>query len=249
MWSGFHGLRQSPQCALWPVGPVANSAMLSPPRVDRAGLPRKSRQRAAVVVRHEVAEDPGAAGRDVPGAVEHVLVRDRHSVQRPRRFAPGERGIGRRRVFERALGLERDEAVEHGLQSLRTRDGSLHDLHRGELPGGQRVRERSEAHRVDFDAHVDVRRVPAGRGRKLMPPAPNADYRYRVDDVSIRAGKRRAQREGSAMGHVFAQIELSNPRRQEQDASSPLPRWPIPERSCCAFPRRSPAGSIWRRSR
>ena len=32
MCSWFQGLRQSPQCSLWPVGPVANSAMLSPPR-------------------------------------------------------------------------------------------------------------------------------------------------------------------------------------------------------------------------
>src|SRR5205814_7801111 len=29
--SGLHGLRQSPQCSLCPVGPYANSAMLSVP--------------------------------------------------------------------------------------------------------------------------------------------------------------------------------------------------------------------------
>ena len=78
-------------------------------------------------------------------------------MQRPRCISARERGIRRRGVFERSLGLQRDEAVEHGLQALRAGDGGLHHLESRKFPGGKRAREGSEAHRVDFVTHVDVR--------------------------------------------------------------------------------------------
>ena len=111
---------------------------------DRAGLPEAG-EGGAVVVRHEVPENPGAAGGDLPGAVEHVLVRDRHPVQWPGRFSAGQGGVRRRGGFERPLGLERDEAVQHRLQPLGPGNGGFHRLDCGKLPRGDRIREVNQA--------------------------------------------------------------------------------------------------------
>ena len=48
MCAGFQGLRHAPKCALWPVGPCANSERLSPP-MSRA--PAASSRRSTVAVR------------------------------------------------------------------------------------------------------------------------------------------------------------------------------------------------------
>ena len=55
--------------------------------------------------RHEIAADQRAAGRDVACVVIHVLVRERHAVQRTADLALGELGVGGIGRLQRGFGL------------------------------------------------------------------------------------------------------------------------------------------------
>ena len=155
MWAGFHGLRQSPQCSLWPVGPVANSAILSPPSV----MAPASWSRARAVLSWS-----GTKSRRIrEPQVETRPARKKMSLcaigtpcsgpgASPRASAASAAAASSRR----GPGFERDEAVEHRLQDFRPRKRGFHHLERGKLPRDERVRQGAEAHRVDVGAHADV---------------------------------------------------------------------------------------------
>ena len=85
--AGSQAFLGCPVCALWPVMPSANSTMLSRPQ---SMAPAASR-RAMTVARRDrpvAAEQGRAVLGQLAGAVEHVLVRERHAVQRPQLVAP-----------------------------------------------------------------------------------------------------------------------------------------------------------------
>ena len=65
-----------------------------------------------VVVGDEIAADLRAAGHDLAGVVIHVLVRQRHAVQRDRGSALCQRRIGVIGRLQRRFGLDRHEGVE-----------------------------------------------------------------------------------------------------------------------------------------
>ena len=113
---------------------------VEPAEIDRAS-PIEAREGAAVVVRDEVPADARAAGGDVARPVEHVLVRQRHAVQRAGRLAPRERRIGRCSALQRRLRLQGNEAVQHRLEPLRAGNRGGHHLDGGESPRGDRVGE------------------------------------------------------------------------------------------------------------
>ena len=115
MWSGFQGFRQRPKWSLWPVGPMANSAMLRWP-ISIAPAASNRASTVAVWSGTKSRADFRAASANLAGAVEHVLVRKRNAMQRtervPRLDGPSAcAGLLARRVRGHA-----DEAIELRLQ-------------------------------------------------------------------------------------------------------------------------------------
>ena len=172
---------------------------VEPAEINRAGL-MKAGESGAVVVRYEVLADARAAGGDVARTVEHVLVGERHAVQRTRRLAPCERGIGCRGTFQRRLRLQGNEAVEDRLEPLSAGDSGGHHLDGGELPRSNRVGELDQAHQVDIVAHVSAPRSHpwrSGCGRARIrrsarpplrpPPAPSARPLRRGPQSALRS--------------------------------------------------------------
>ena len=100
------------------------------------------RQHGRRMIGHEVATDFRAAGANLAGAVEHVLVRQRHAVQRPER-APGfDGGIGLAGMLARARAGNADEAIENGLQPFDAVEARLNQSLGMKLPlrnGGGRL--------------------------------------------------------------------------------------------------------------
>ena len=84
-----------------------------------------------VVVGHPVAEGGlPSRGRNALGGREQVLDADRHAAERPR--VAGANGV---RLGQRALGAERDERVQLGVQPLDRGERRLDQLARRDLAG------------------------------------------------------------------------------------------------------------------
>src|ERR1043166_8467060 len=101
--------------------------------VDGAGR-IEPRERGRGGARAPVAADFRAAGRDAAGAVEHVLVRERHAVQRAADAPAGKLGAERGGLLERACGVDGDETIEPRLPALDARERRFGGLDRRELP-------------------------------------------------------------------------------------------------------------------
>ncbi len=110
---------------------------VEPAERDRAGG-REPLEHGRGVGGDQLAENLGAARGCRAAAREHVLVGQRHAVQRPARYATRQRRVGARSGVERRLGLERDEGVDARLPSRDARQAGAHDLDRRDLPGGDR---------------------------------------------------------------------------------------------------------------
>src|SRR5437016_4740698 len=67
------------------------------------------------------------------GAVEHVLVCERDTVQRPRRGAALQRNVRRRGTRQRLLGFDAYEGIEDGLPAFNAVEQFARDFDRGEL--------------------------------------------------------------------------------------------------------------------
>ena len=90
--------------------------------------------------------DLRAAFGELALGVVHVLVGERHAVQRPLRLAGGKRAIRRLGGFQRVLGLDPRERVERRLPFVDARDQRLGDFDRRDLAPPDRGREVLQVH-------------------------------------------------------------------------------------------------------
>src|SRR3954447_21253581 len=126
--------------------------------------------------RNEFAANAGAAGDHPAGVVIHVLVRQRHSVQRALWFAICKRlirHVGRRK---RRFGLDRHERIEAGLPLGDALQARLRDLARRQpllrdrlRDGGQRQQCRFAAHCFDAFGSCTRRKVAGSRSNGSVP--------------------------------------------------------------------------------
>ena len=70
------------------------------------------------MVGDEVGADFRAAGANLAGAIEHILVRQRHAMERRERMSGFDGSIGRAGLLARRLGGYPDETVERRLPSF-----------------------------------------------------------------------------------------------------------------------------------
>src|SRR5262249_27917357 len=106
-------------------------------------------------------------GRDAARAVEHVLMRERHAVQRAANASERRLRVERGGLLERAFAIDRDETIQVWLPALDARERCLGRFDRRELPradgrGGLREghqrRVGNRRRRVSFsDAHDALR--------------------------------------------------------------------------------------------
>jgi hypothetical protein len=107
--------------------------------------------------RNEIASDFRAAGDQLAGVVIHVLVRQRHAVQRAATVTFRQRRVGSIGGRQRLLRFDRHEGVETGLPLRDPIETGLRRLPRREAPLGDRLRDRRQRHQGRFSAHlVDV---------------------------------------------------------------------------------------------
>ena len=86
----------------------------------------------------------------LPLRVVHVLVRDRHAVQRAFRLAGRERAVGGLRGLQRILGLDARERVERRLPLVDAREQRLGDFHGRHLAPPDRGGEVLQVHLCDI---------------------------------------------------------------------------------------------------
>jgi hypothetical protein len=105
-----------------------------------------------VVLRGDVpAEQARAKGGANPPGRHQILVGDGESVERSQGFAVGLLLIGGSRSLEGAVGVQRDDGVELGIEPLDLGKVRLHHLARGEFPLANAVRQ------VDCGREADLR--------------------------------------------------------------------------------------------
>ena len=100
--------------------------------IDTAGV-QQALQRRAIRVGDVFATDLRAAGGRLALAIEHVLVGERHAVQRPESLAFGQRGIRALRGLQRLIGLDPDVAIDDRLHPRDALDARLGDFDGGDL--------------------------------------------------------------------------------------------------------------------
>src|SRR5207248_11411644 len=105
-----------------------------------------------VVVRQPVGQQRRAAGGPDAAREIDVLVRDRDAEQRPR-VAMTQRLLGRARVGAGAVGGQRDERRQHGIELLDPGEQRLRDLDGRELPGAVPRAELADRRVGDLVAH------------------------------------------------------------------------------------------------
>ena len=110
----------------------------------------------------ETLEHRGARGRGMPrtharpvahgpsGAREHVLVRERHTMQRTERLAACSRRIGRRRRRQSALRIDLEKTIAALLRALRALEHGARDLDAAEFARAQTRRDPGERHRKEI---------------------------------------------------------------------------------------------------
>jgi len=116
---------------------------VQPAQVDRTGSGQPLHHGAGLF-RPEILADLRTAGREAACGVVHVLVRQRHAVQRPQRLAPRAARIRRVRLGERFFGVDVDEAVQHRLDLLDPLQSRLGQFTRGDAPSVDGVRRLDE---------------------------------------------------------------------------------------------------------
>src|SRR5215469_5496520 len=133
-------------------------------------------QRRRGRARDEVAADQRAAGHDMAGVVIHVLVRQRHAMQRAAVLALGERCVGLAGCLQRLFGFDRHEGIELRLPLRDAMQAGARHFVRGELLAGDRLRDGGQAHQGGLGAHfttcaVCIRRWDAGSRSNGSVPA------------------------------------------------------------------------------
>ena len=98
---------------------------------NRAGI-LQALQRGRGRGRDEIAADLRAAGHHLAGVVIHVLVRQRHAVQRAAAVALGQRRIGGIGRLQRRFGFDRHEGIETRLPLRDPVEAGLRHLARGD---------------------------------------------------------------------------------------------------------------------
>ncbi|MGY4604668.1 hypothetical protein ACVW16_003080 [Bradyrhizobium sp. USDA 4474] len=143
-----------------PGRPIGELGQMQRAEPDLAGIlePLQGGRRHG---RHEIAADPRAAGRDLARIVIHVLVGERHAVQRTTQLALGKLGIGGIGRLQRGFGLDRHEGVEMRLPLRDAMQQRACDLMRGDLLHRDRTRDLGERHQGRLSAHFDTFRVCA----------------------------------------------------------------------------------------
>src|SRR5215831_5086390 len=119
---------------------------------DRAGI-LQALERGRGGGGDEIAPDQRAAGDDLAGVVIHVLVRERHAVQRPPEAAFGERNIRFVRGFQRCFSLDRHKGVETGLPLCNAMQTVARHLTRGQALCGDRICDLRQRHQGGIEAH------------------------------------------------------------------------------------------------
>src|SRR5262249_28377012 len=104
----------------------------------------------------EVGPDRRAAGPDMTRVVIHVLVRQRHAVQRTTALPPCELGIGFAGRPQRRFLFDRHEGVEPRLPLRDPVKTRLHKLARGNLLCRNRLCDCSQRHQGRLGAHDDT---------------------------------------------------------------------------------------------
>ena len=133
--------------------------------------------------------------------VVHVLVGERHAVQRTFRLAGGERAVGGLRGLQRILGLDARERIERRLPFVDAREQRLGDFDRRDLAppdrGGEvlQVHLRDIAHRpASFVLHdEEARRLGLQRDRDVLGGIARHRRRHGARDARA-AHRRRAAR-------------------------------------------------------
>ena len=87
------------------------------------------------------------------GVVIHVLVRERHAMQRTADLALGKLGVGGLGRLQRGLRLDRHEGVEMRLPLRDAMQQRARHLVRGELLHRDRTRDLGERHQCGLGAH------------------------------------------------------------------------------------------------
>ena len=160
--------------------------LVEPADGDRAGGVEAAHQ-GRCLGRHMVAADGGAEGRRYPGAVEKILVRQRHSVQQPGRLARRQVGIPFRGTGQRRLGLDVDETVETRLSRLGGCQAGFGHRDRRQFAAADCRRDLDQAHRsyvvrhlAPFPTVTTVRQAGGYCKAVGLPP-------YRIVRVSVSA--------------------------------------------------------------
>ena len=111
--------------------PIGELGHLQRAEANRAGV-LQALQRGRSGRGDEIAANLRAAGDDLAGLVIHVLVRQRHAMQRAATVAFCQRGVGGIGGRERGLRLDRHEGIETGLPSRDPVETGLRHLARGD---------------------------------------------------------------------------------------------------------------------
>src|SRR3984957_3880253 len=129
---------------------------------DRARI-LQALQRGRGRGRDEIAPDQRAAGHHLAGVIIHVLVRQRHAMQRAAVVALCQRRVGFIGRFQRGFRLERHERIETGLPLGDAMQAGTRHLMRRQLLRGDRLRDLGQRHQGRLIAHFTTFMACASR--------------------------------------------------------------------------------------
>ncbi len=183
--------------------------------------------------RNEIAADFRAAGDHLAGVVIHVLVRQRHAMQRAADLAFRKRRIGDVGCRQRGVGFDRHEGIEAGLPLLDAVEAGLRHLARRESLLRDRLRDRGQRQQCRFRAHFEVfsvwttAKVAGSRSNGSVPAIARKTFERRANRIGDARGDLGAHGHARDVGHRLDLLGC----RSRHAASAPFAGarlWPEP---------------------